>query len=31
MTELYKDIDLKKSMEQEMFAEIMKINKDRKP
>ena len=30
MTELYKEMDLKKSMEEEMFNEIMKINRDRK-
>lgn len=30
VTELYKEIDLKKSMEEEMFNEIMKVNKAKK-
>jgi len=30
MTQLYRDIDLKKSMEEEMFEEIIKINSQRK-
>ena len=28
MTELYKDIDLKKSMQEEMYSEIMRINEE---